>query len=91
MLDGFVPPARRLEQDAEVLAHLLLSDVLGEEARPQREVELVVVGAGVEHLLLGHLRPPWPSARRAVASASWVEGDDLQSTDSMPARASCEE
>src|SRR5713226_2370152 len=77
------------EKDAEVVADLLLSDVLGQHARPQREVELLVVGACFEHsVLVGHLRP---NALRAVASASCVDGDDFQSTDSRPTLASCDE
>src|SRR5450759_633753 len=76
--------ARRLEQDAQVLADLLLADVLGEQPWAEREVELVVVHPGVEDRL-AHFRP---SALRAPASASCVFGVDFQSTDSMPARAS---
>src|SRR5260370_3228559 len=89
MLDRFAAPARRFEQDAEIFAHLLLADVLGEESWPERGVELLVGGASVEHrVLVSHLRP---SALRAVASASWVDGDDFQSTDSSPTRASWDE
>src|SRR2546423_6052923 len=88
MLDGLVAAPRGFEQDAEVLAHLQLSDVLGEEAGAQREVELLVVRLRLEHLVLGHLRP---SALSAVASASCVEGETFQSTDSIPVRASCDE
>src|SRR5712691_4898674 len=41
-------PARRFEQDAEVFAHLLLADILREEAGAQRQVELLVVGSSVQ-------------------------------------------
>src|SRR5713101_5962919 len=89
MLDRLASPARCLEQDAEVLAHLLLAHVLREHARAQREVELLVVGASVEDdVLLAHLRP---NALRAVASASCVDGDDFHSTASSPTRASEDE
>ena len=43
MLHRLIAAARRLEKDAQVLADLLLADVLGEQPRPQSEVELLVV------------------------------------------------
>src|SRR5437773_5516974 len=88
VLHRLVPAARGLEQDAQVVAHLFLADVLAEESGTEREVVLVVVGARVEDLVLGHWRP---SAFSAVARASCVPGEDFQSTASMPERASCEE
>ncbi len=57
VLDGLVPATRRLEKDAEVLPHLLLTHVLAEEPGAQREVELGVVGLRVEEFVLGHFRP----------------------------------
>src|SRR5690242_2891291 len=88
VLHRLVAPTRSLEKDSQVLAHLLLADVLAEEARAKREVVLLVVGTRVENFLFGHFRP---SDLRADASASCVLGDAFQSTDSMPDRASCDE
>ena len=67
MLHRLVAAPRRLEEDAEVFPDLFLADVFGEEARPQGQVELLVVGAGVEHFVFRHLRPKDLSA---AASAS---------------------
>src|SRR5258706_2296072 len=89
MLDRLAAPACRLEQDAEIVADCLLADVFRQHSRPQREVELLVVRARIDHgVLVRHLRP---RALRAVASASCVDGDAFQSTASSPTRASCDE
>src|SRR5690349_19283596 len=69
---------RRVEEDGEVLAYLLLADVFRRVAGSQREVELLVVGPGVKDFVFRHLRPRDLSA---VARASCVEGDVFQSTD----------
>ena len=52
VLDGLTAPPSRLEQDAQVLAHLKLSDVLGEHSRPKRQVVLVVVDSRIQHPIL---------------------------------------
>src|SRR5438046_2600341 len=88
VLNRLITPPRGLEKDAEVFPHLLLPHILAEVARPQREVELLVVRLRIQNLLFRHLRP---RAFNANASASWVEGDVFQSTDSMPVRASWDE
>src|SRR5260370_25863793 len=87
MLDRLVPAACRLEQDAEILAHLLLAHVLGKQTWAQRPVELFIVRPSVENYVAHFL----PNALSATASASCVDGVDFQSTDSMPVRASCDE
>src|SRR5947209_19863423 len=76
VLDRLVPAPRGLQEDAEVVAHLLLADIVVEQARSERQVELVVVRARVEDLVLAHLVP---SAFNAVDSASWLDGQDFQS------------
>src|SRR5581483_10397877 len=85
VLDRVAAAASRLEEDAQVLAHLLLADILAQEPRPERQVVLIVVRAGVQDPVGRHLRP---RDLNAAASASCVVGDDFQSTDSMPERAS---
>ena len=67
VFDRLIAPPRRLEEDAQVVADLLLTHVLGEEARAECEVELLIVRPRVQDFVLGHLRP---SALSAVASAS---------------------
>ena len=49
---------RSLQQDAEVFAYLLLADVLGQHARAQRQVELIVVSSRVDQSIFSaHLFP----------------------------------
>src|SRR5438105_2130982 len=49
VLDGLTAASSSLEQDAQVLAHLKLSDVLREHSRPERQVVLVVVYSRIQH------------------------------------------
>jgi len=71
MLHGLAPAASRLQQDAEVVPHLLLADVLGEDAWAERQVELVVVGSRVQDRIVSwrHAGHFLPSALSASASA----------------------
>src|SRR4029077_6898523 len=88
MLDGLAAAPSGFEQDAQVVLHLDLPDVVRQHLWPQREVVLVVIGPRVQHLVYGtHFLP---IALSASASASWVAGDNFQSTASNPALASWE-
>jgi hypothetical protein len=49
VLDRLPATARRFQQDAQVLSYLLLADVLGQQSRAEGEIELVVVGPGVQY------------------------------------------
>ncbi len=48
VLHRLAPAPRSLEEDAEVFPHLSLPDVLGQHARAQREVELLVISSRVD-------------------------------------------
>ena len=49
VVERLAAPARRLDEDRQLLGHLLLVDEVGQGRRPQRAVEVLVgsVGAGV--------------------------------------------